>query len=443
MIVSITDSWIRTAKSKSKTWYRDKNTSYLFLRVNKISGGYSKSWNFRKMKDGKRYTSHFGMYPDMSVEEARILADTMHRKLVLGDINNDVTELAIKPKYRNTVKLKNIRIIPKSFGAMMDGYISLLESNGRQSAQNVGQTIRKHIMNKHRKVWEKKANRITSEDIKVILNDKELNSTPYVWDKVLTYMRTAFNKTIRAEFSYSPSDVLQGFDIDNNPTAKFQRLPSEHKKPLDRKYVLQYDQFIRFGELINKLPDKRWQLYAKLLVLLGGQRPLQLLRVRKEDVSLIAGQASITILDEKGNANSKAKYHVVPLTPKAVSIIQELKPFQTGYLFERIKRYRTADGETTNYGRIIEADEFSTNIFKPIAKMMVKEGLWEGKLFTTNILRKTGETYLSSKRCKVPLETRNHFYSHGVSGLIYDAYNRNEFYEEKLECMKHFEKVLL
>jgi integrase len=438
MQVSITDTWLKKPKGLNKNkpieWVKDKNMPYLHLRVFKGKKSTSMKWWYKRNYQSVRHEHLIGEYPQVSLAEAYKIATAFNVKVLENDASIHPTGL--KAKHKSSVPSP---IQTKTFADLCEGYADHLRLTNRVSWNNVRASLVKYGT-QHKKVWNKKANQVTTDDVALIVNDKELQLKPQMRNRVLQAISTAFNTAMKMKYGQSPSDLIKGFEITSNPALIIPKSDVKLEKYED--YYFNFEQFKTFAKHLEELPEK-WRTIGKLLILLGGQRPTQLMRVMKKDIDISKGEACITMFDDKGNAKANLRPHYVPLTKKAVELVKALMPFETGYLFEMNARYREkGKAERFELTNIKETKYFNRKIFSPIAQKMIEEGSWDKKPFTINILRKTGETFLSSAKCKIAPEIRNQFYSHDVTGLVGKHYNRNDYWEEKLECMKCFEEIL-
>ena len=432
-VVKISDSWLSAIKSDKRAFYTDKDQSYLNLRISPKKAGYSKKWYFRKMHNRKLISIFLGDYPEIDLNTARSRANAAYDNVLEGRYARPKDN--ILTKYKGSLATTTKRY---SFGDMLEGYVDDLKANQKHSARAVGTHLRTYVEKAKPKIWSKPAKNVDGDDIYAILDNQQIKQSPYSYNLLLGYLKTAFNRAIKAKRNPMIADSLRGFNITVNPTDEFEKIKTTPKD--SSRYYFNESKFRRFAQLASNLSDEHLRNIAKLLILLGGQRPTQLLRVQKHDVVLDKDDAWITLKDPKGNRNTKDVPHHLPLTSSCIKIIEELNPFQAGFLIER-SMMRKKNNEPIYYemAPIKEVNDLNKLIFKPIAKIMIEEGSWTEEPFTINILRKSGESYLAMKQ--IDREVRNWFLSHQLHGVDYAHYQRYDFKKEKLECMRLFEEL--
>jgi integrase len=111
---------------------------------------------------------------------------------------------------------------------------------------------------------------------------------------------------------------LRSFGIEANPVASVgARALSKYNRA--RKRVLDASEMGAFLRRVDALHDGAQKDVLRLLLFLGGQRPMQLLRVTPADIDLKAG--TITLYDGKGS-RCEPRRHVLPLVKQAAEILE-------------------------------------------------------------------------------------------------------------------------
>jgi integrase len=158
------------------------------------------------------------------------------------------------------------------------------------------------------------------------------------------------------------------------------------------------------------------QAALRLTLLLGGQRPAQLLRLERGDVDLQC--RTIRLFDPKGR-RSDPRVHELPLTDAAIAILAPLldraQKLGCAWMF-------TADGERRRH-----PDTVTTQV-RYISTDMTVAG--EAKAdFQLRDLRRTCETMLAAMG--VSRDVRAQLLSHGLSGVQHVHYDRHDYAAEK------------
>jgi integrase len=148
-------------------------------------------------------------------------------------------------------------------------------------------------------------------------------------------------------------------------------------------------------------------------VLLGGQRPTQLLRLTSQDVDLSGG--TVTLLDIKGrNRHANPRRHVLPIP-------DDLRP-----IIER----RKASCETPDESIFGLTRKETVNALVTVvgAAMVAAKELERGP-FSLRDLRRTAETHLAAMG--VSSDTRAQLQSHGLGGIQARHYDKHDYMAEK------------
>jgi hypothetical protein len=168
----------------------------------------------------------------------------------------------------------------------------------------------------------------------------------------------------------------------------------------------------------------------RLSLRLGGQRGLQLLRVRRvEDVDL--EKDVITLYDPKGR-RAEARVHALPLTAGAKAEVEFLvslaETLESPWLF-------ASQASKLNNGTV-------SKLVNMISKEFVAAGT-SARPFRFDDLRRTVETTMASLR--ISKDIRAQIQSHGISGVQARHYDRWEYMDEKRTTLeawgKHLEYV--
>lgn len=159
-------------------------------------------------------------------------------------------------------------------------------------------------------------------------------------------------------------------------------------------------------------------------MLLGGQRPVQLLRARAIDVDLSAGH--IALCDSKGARRQPR--HVVPLTREAGRILER-----------RLKAHREGEPLFSSDGRTAMRIETISVLVREIAAEMATANEIR-ELFQLRDIRRTCETMLAS--LGVSSDVRAQLQSHGLGGVQTRHYDRHDYMAEKRQALKTWERHL-
>jgi len=164
-----------------------------------------------------------------------------------------------------------------------------------------------------------------------------------------------------------------------------------------------------------------------LCLLLGGQRPTQLLRARLVDLDLSGN--TITLFDPKG-ARSQPRVHILPLTDEAARILNRLAERSASFV-------NVSDGKssllfTSDGMRGLRVETVSALVNDIATEMLEAKELRES--FQLRDLRRTCETMLAAMG--MSSDIRAQVQSHGLGGVQARHYDRHNYMGEKLSTLE-------
>lgn len=301
---------------------------------------------------------------------------------------------------------------------LLDGYVGHLEGAKKQCAGDVRRIFGKHVYKAAPDLAERAAAEITEDDC-VDLISKVVKAGPgRTAAKLRSFGRAAYALAIKAKTDPAAPLALRAMRISHNPFASLDAL-SQFNRTRERN--LDAHELRAFLKRLEAVPQGVKKSAVELCLLLGGQRPAQLLRARPIDVDLSA--ATLTLFDRKGK-RKEPRVHIVPLTKKPVAILRRLLdglPDGAAFIF-------TTDGTTAM--RPETASEVVTDI--SVAMVKAKEAR---EAFELRDIRKTCETRLAA--LGVSSDVRAMILSHGLGGVQKRHY---DFHDYALEMRAALEK---
>lgn len=171
--------------------------------------------------------------------------------------------------------------------------------------------------------------------------------------KLRSYLRAAYSLAIRSRTDPSIPMGLRTFGIESNPLAGVAALAQFSRT---RARSLSGPELAGFLKRLDTVPESVPKQAIHLCILLGGQRPVHLLRARAVDVDLSVGH--IELYDSKG-ARRQPRRHVVPLTTDAERILER-----------RLKALREGEPLFSTDGRTIMRIETISVLVRRIAAEM-------------------------------------------------------------------------
>jgi integrase len=165
----------------------------------------------------------------------------------------------------------------------------------------------------------------------------------------------------------------------------------------------------------------------QLLVLLGGQRPVQLLRLKATNVDLTAG--TVTLYDPKG-ARQQPRAHVLPLVAEAKAILSR-------------RLDGLAPGEpvfSTDGKHCVRVETLGSQISAIVTKMLECNPPEARDSFQLRDLRRTCETQMAA--LKISRDLRAQLQSHGLGGIQARHYDRHTYFAEKKQALQKWVRNL-
>jgi integrase len=233
--------------------------------------------------------------------------------------------------------------------------------------------------------------------------------------KLRSYLRAAYSLAIRSRTDPDAPLTMRAFGITANPIADIGAL-SKYNRARGR--VLSAPELVALIKRLETLPPGAQKDALQLCILLGGQRPAQLLRARPVDVDLAA--STLTLYDPKG-ARQQPRQHIVPLTADATAILER-----------RLKQL--GEGEplfSTDKVSVMRIETISTLVTDLAGEMVKADESREP--FQLRDLRRTAETMLAGLR--VPRDVRAQLQSHGLGGVQQRHYDRHDYMLEKRQAL--------
>lgn len=293
-----------------------------------------------------------------------------------------------------------------TFGQMLEAYIGTLEE--AQSVAPVRRALKRWVTDMHPHILSRRASEITRDDILSILTKPTEAGLGRMVNLLRSYLLASFNRALESQ---GDPDLMIRFgggfqDLHNNPVA-LTRPVRKFERARDR--VLSDNEFSEYLSAIKKLPFITSAL-MRLCILLGGQRPQQMLRVSPSDINTT--ERTVTILDGKGKRLTP-RIHTLPIPDVAMGILSRLLNINGGgkYLF-------SGDGV-----KPLVVDTISHRVSE------ISSGQYQ-----LRDIRRSIETRMASIR--ISREVRAQIQSHGLSGVQEKHYDKYTYLPEKLEALE-------
>ncbi len=307
---------------------------------------------------------------------------------------------------------------------LLDAYVAHLERQGKQSAKDVRSIFNKHITTVAPDLLERKAAELSVDDFVGLIGRLVEAGKGRTADKLRSYLRAAYQLALESKTDPGAPLALRAYGIAVNPIAAIGAL-SQFNRVRDR--VLSGPELGAFLRHVQSLQAGSRRDALQLLLLLGGQRPVQLLRVTASDVDIAAG--TITLYDGKG-ARSQPRAHVLPLVKDAAGIL---------------KRRLSALGEgeplfSTDQERIMRVETLGAQVGEIVTAMLAADPPEARESFQLRDLRRTCETAMAA--LGISSDVRAQIQSHGLGGVQHRHYDRHSYSAEKKAALEKWSRHL-
>lgn len=298
------------------------------------------------------------------------------------------------------------------------------EMDGKQSARDVRSIFNAHVFEAAPEIAERKATEVTVDQFVALISALTEVGKGRTAAKLRSYLRAAYSLAISSKTDPDAPLILRSFGIEANPVASVgARALSKYNRA--RKRVLDASEMGAFLRRVEALRDSAQKDALRLLLFLGGQRPMQLLRVTSADIDLKA--ATITLYDSKGSRREPRR-HVLPLVKQAAEILE--------------RRLQWADSGiplfSTDCRTKMRHETLSVVVSEISAEMRKAKEARED--FELRDLRRTAETMLAS--LKVPSDVRAQLLSHGLGGVQNRHYDHHDYALEKKQALERWARHL-
>jgi integrase len=307
---------------------------------------------------------------------------------------------------------------------LLTAYTSHLEKAGKSSARDVRSIFGKHVFEASPELSGRKAIELSIDDFVGLVSRLVEVGKGRTADKLRSYLRSAFQLALESKTNPAAPIAMRTYGIQINPVASIGALSQFNRV---RERVLSS---VELGALISRLgsqgpgPQKD---ALQLLLLLGGQRPVQLLRLRAVNVDLTAN--TVTLFDPKG-ARQRPRAHVLPLVAEAKGILarrmQGLTPGEPVF---------STDGKHPL--RVETLGEYISGIVTTMVECDPPEA---PEPFQLRDLRRTCETQMAA--LQISRDVRAQLQSHGLGGVQARHYDRHDYFSEKKQALQKWAKHL-
>lgn len=397
---------------------------------------------------GKEYKIKIGPYKTTRAKHGYSLSECREKAQELARIRRECGgdlkgHIEAQERQREQERLEEQRrqeaeALKGSFIDLIQAYVDDQEQQGKDSAHQTRQGLEKNVIKAYPSIAIKKAKDVTPDDIVTILAAIHNRGSEGESVRIRSLLHACFNYGMKGD--YDPTRVGEKrFYIQHNPVSATKK-NTRAVKVGER--VLSHDEVRQLWTSVGNVHRVGFVMacFIRFMLATGGQRPKQLLQARWEDYDF--NRNCVTLIDRKGRQGT-LKVHVVPLSKRALSILDEVRDISGSYPWPfcsgATSRKAATKGELVPIGI-----ESLKNGFIRYNEYLRDQAEAEDKLmplsFSARDIRRTVKNILID--AGVNREQRNLLQSHGQTGVDVKHYDRHEHLPEKRESMKLYDAYL-
>lgn len=389
----------------------------LIIECTKVRGSLHKRWLFRYRTADHTGKLRLGDHPAVGLQDARALA-RVHIDQVRQGID---PRLASFERKQATIRAEREKALLGTLKSLLDAYCRQLRVQGKRSAHEVELLFDRHLLKPWPQMASMPARAITPEMIRDVLARMIKAGIRRQTNVLRAYLHAAYVHGAHSDLDpRRAADNGSVFRLSSNPVQLLPRI-AEYESTRDR--VLSDDELKRLWAELGLLAVEIGAA-VRCIVLLGGQRFRQVLRVTWSDYDLAAG--TLTLSDPKGK-RAKALVHVLPVSKQVAEQLAVLRALngEGTFIFSSTKGARPIHHTTI------------TSVVSKIAKTAAEGGL----TYRPSDLRRSVETRLQA--LGVARDVRAQLLSHGrSSGVQARHYERHDYLAEKTKALRQWESHL-
>lgn len=400
-----------------QVFYRDTKLAGFGLRVGTTAAAYF----VEKRVDGRTVRHTLGLRGQLTADQARKLAGAKLGEMTTGrDLNAD---RRARSEARKAEKAANAQAAQYTVKALCDWYVTHQRALGKQSTVDAAGIFAKHV--EGTEFADMPAKSLTAKHATALIRTVVEKGHKRTAAKLRAYLRAAYALAQGADTNPQAPAALVLFGVETNPIASTAAIKNASGA---RDVTLTEEEL---GEVLRLLRERRAVAHddalaaIELSLLLGGQRPAQVLRVTAGDVDMQA--RTITLLDPKGRRET-ARRHVLPLTDPAIELLKAiLKLRRADWLFGD-KAAQTHKDTVARKGVELLAAAQANIAARTKGKTPARPKI------EARDLRRTAETMLAAMG--VSKDVRAQLLSHGLGGVQGRHYDQHEYMTEKRNALQ-------
>lgn len=296
---------------------------------------------------------------------------------------------------------------------LMAMYCEHLNATGKKSTKDVANIFSNHISIPYSAISQKPARELLLDDVVDMMRRLNELKKERTANKLRSYLRAAFSLALRAKTDASVNRLFTRFGITTNPVSA--TVPNAAANRTD-KNPLSIDEMQTYWKILKQIDGAKGAV-LRLHLLTGGQRPAQLVRLTRKDIST----DSMVLWDGKGKRQAPRR-HEIPILPESQ---KELDYFLS----------LSATKSTTLNPCLLTTNSGKTGISNTTITTWASEIVGDKiSQFSLKRVRSGIETLLSKHR--VGVEVRGELQSHGLGGVQKRSYDGHDFLDEKRSALE-------
>ena len=289
---------------------------------------------YRYAHNGKRYKVSLGNYKASSRDAGFTLAELRAEARRMagiaakhGDVAGYLAQQAAEAEAER-IERKRHTDIEAARGTFADLFRDYIESRraviAASTLREMERLFKKDLEKEHPAIMAMKARDIRPAHILAILNQVHERGSAVMVERLRAFLVAAFNHGLRAESMVGRSNAMT-YSLEINPAA----LTSMEKKSVAAVRALTDAELKQFWQTIEGSPGvgPAMALLFKFVIATGGQRIKNIIETRWDDYDLVARTVRIAHRKgrKSGDSNGGEVVHLVPLTVRAVEILEQVK----------------------------------------------------------------------------------------------------------------------
>lgn len=383
----LTDTTIKTAKPTDKE-YKLADGGGLYLLV-KPNGG--KYWRLKYRYLGKEKLLALGVYPEVSLRDARLKRDTAKKRLEDGQ---DPSEVKKEEKRLSILQSEN------TFEAIANEWLSKRTKVKEVTVKG----YQRYLSYAFTAFGHKPVNEVTSPDVLALCRTLEARGTIETAHRVKTTCGLVFRYAIATgRATYEPTQALRG---------ALQPVVTNHQAA-----ITDPSQVARLMQDIQGYEGHYTVVYALKLAPLVFVRPSELRGALWADIDLEAKEWRYHVHKTKTE-------HIVPLSLQAVKLLADLKAISSNspYVFPSVRSPQRTMSENTINAALrrlgYTSEQMCGHGFRAMARTILDEVLG------------------------YPIEVIEMQLAHAVKDANGRAYNRTKYRDQRHKMMQHWSDYL-